>query len=46
MKSVKQAISLRIDADNLEWLKRKVGGYQKRRNAVFGWAWMNGCPHA
>ncbi len=39
-KSAKKAISLRIDLDNLEWLK------QKRMNEVLRWVRQNGCPLA
>ena len=31
---VKQAVSLRLDADVVEWLKRPGKGYQTRANAV------------
>ena len=31
---VKQAVSLRLDADVVEWLRRPGKGYQKRANAV------------
>lgn len=42
---VKQAISVRIDSDILEWLKQpEKTGYQKRLNAVLRWARLNGCP--
>ena len=44
-KPVKQAISVRIDADTLEWLKQPQGaGYQKRLNAALRWARLHGCP--
>ena len=44
-KPVKQAISVRIDADTLEWLKQpKEAGYQKRLNAALRWARLHGCP--
>ncbi len=45
-KPMKKAISMRIDLDNLEWLKRKGSGYQKRMNDVIRWARNNGCPLA
>ena len=42
---VKQAISVRIDSDTLEWLKQpQEAGYQKRLNAALRWARLNGCP--
>ena len=44
-KPVKQAISVRIDADTLEWLKQpQEAGYQKRLNAALRWARFHGCP--
>ena len=44
-KPVKQASSVRIDADTLEWLKQpKEAGYQKRLNAALRWARLHGCP--
>jgi uncharacterized protein (DUF4415 family) len=43
-KPQKKAISLRIDLDNLEWLKKDGSGYQMRLNEVLRWARMNGCP--
>ena len=44
-KPVKQAISVRIDADTLEWLKQpQEVGYQKRLNAALRWARLHGCP--
>ena len=44
-KPVKQAISVRIDSDTLEWLKQpKEAGYQKRLNAALRWARIHGCP--
>ena len=44
-KPVKQAISVRIDADTLEWLKQpQEAGYQKRLNAALRWARLHGCP--
>ena len=44
-KPVKQAISVRIDADTLEWLKQpQEAGYQKRLNAALRWARLQGCP--
>ena len=42
-KPVKKAISTRIDADNLEWLKGdNPKGYQRRLNNVIRWARYNG----
>jgi len=42
---VKQAISVRIDSDTLEWLKQpQEAGYQKRLNAALRWARLHGCP--
>ena len=44
-KPKKQAVSVRLDMDTLEWLKSpQEKGYQKRLNAVLRWARMNGCP--
>ena len=44
-KPVKQAISVRIDADTLEWLMQpQEAGYQKRLNAALRWARLHGCP--
>ena len=44
-KPVKQAISVRIDADTLEWLKQpQEAGYQNRLNAALRWARFHGCP--
>lgn len=44
-KPKKQAVSIRLDADTLEWLKTPSDtGYQKRLNAVLRWARINGCP--
>ena len=44
-KPVKQAISVRIDSDTLEWLKQpREAGYQKRLNAALRWARIHGCP--
>ena len=44
-KPVKQAISIRIDSDTLEWLKQpQEAGYQKRLNAALRWARLHGCP--
>lgn len=45
-KPVKKAISVRIDLDNLEWLKRGGDGYQKRLNEILRWARNNDCPIA
>lgn len=45
-KPAKKAVSFRIDLDNLEWLKKKGSGYQKRMNEVLRWARFNGCPIA
>ena len=44
-KPIKQAISVRIDVDTLEWLKQpEETGYQKRLNAALRWARLHGCP--
>ena len=43
-KPQKKSISLRIDLDNLEWLKKDGVGYQTRLNEVLRWARQNGCP--
>ena len=44
-KPVKKSITVRIDLDNLEWLKRNdEKGYQKRMNEVIRWARKNNCP--
>ena len=44
-KPIKQAISIRIDCDTLEWLKEPgEAGYQKRLNAALRWARLHGCP--
>lgn len=40
----KQAVSVRIDMDILEWLKTPSSeGYQKRLNSVLRWAKQSGC---
>ena len=44
-KPVKQAISIRVDNDTLEWLKTpQEAGYQRRLNAALRWAKLHGCP--
>ena len=43
-KPIKKAISLRIDLDNLEWLKQGGKGYQIRLNEVLRWARLHNCP--
>lgn len=43
-KPAKKPISLRIDLDNLEWLKEAGEGYQVRLNSVLRWARQNNCP--
>lgn len=43
-KPVKKSITVRIDLDNLNWLKEPGKGYQKRLNEVLRWAKMHGCP--
>ena len=44
-KPVKQAISIRVDNDTLEWLKTpQEAGYQRRLNAALRWARLHGCP--
>lgn len=44
-KPAKKSITVRIDLDNLEWLKSKNPvGYQKRLNETLRWARQNGCP--
>lgn len=41
----KQAVSVRIDMDTIEWLKEPgEKGYLKRLNAVLRWARIKGCP--
>lgn len=43
----KQAISVRIDMDTIDWLKKPgEKGYLQRLNAVLRWARMRGCPIA
>lgn len=43
----KQAISVRIDMDTIDWLKEPgEKGYLQRLNAVLRWARMRGCPIA
>lgn len=45
-KPVKKSITIRIDLDNLEWLKSKSSsGYQKRLNEILRWARQQGCPY-
>ena len=44
LKIQKKDVHTKIDADNLEWLKKDGKGYQGRLNAVLRWARMNGCP--
>ncbi|WP_297648778.1 BrnA antitoxin family protein [uncultured Treponema sp.] len=43
-KPVKKSITVRIDLDNLNWLKEAGKGYQTRLNEVLRWAKMHGCP--
>lgn len=44
-KPVKKVITVRIDADNLYWLKSQGSkGYQTKMNSVIRWARNNGCP--
>lgn len=43
-KPVKKSITVRIDLDNLTWLKEAGKGYQTRLNDVLRWARMHGCP--
>lgn len=43
-KPVKKSITVRIDLDNLTWLKEAGKGYQTRLNDVLRWARQNGCP--
>lgn len=43
---VKQAISLRIDADVLAWLKEKGDGYQTRINAILRDAMIRSLQHS
>ncbi len=45
-KPVKKSITVRIDVDNLTWLKEAGKGYQTRLNEVLRWAKMHGCPLA
>ena len=45
-KPVKKSITVRIDIDNLNWLKEAGKGYQTRLNDVLRWAKMHGCPLA
>ena len=39
-----KVISLRIDIDNLTWLKSKGVGYQQRLNNALRWAREHNCP--
>lgn len=44
-KPKKQAVSVRIDMDTIDWLKEPGDkGYLQRLNAVLRWARMEGCP--
>lgn len=43
-KPVKKSITVRIDLDNLAWLKEAGKGYQTRLNEVLRWTRQNGCP--
>lgn len=45
-KPVKKSVTVRIDVDNLKWLKEAGKGYQTRLNEVLRWAKMHGCPLA
>ena len=45
-KPVKKSITVRIDIDNLNWLKEAGKGYQTRLNDVLRWAKMHSCPLA
>ena len=45
-KPVKKSITVRIDIDNLNWLKEAGKGYQTRLNDVLRCAKMHGCPLA
>ena len=40
----KKQISIRIDLDLLEWLKKDGAGYQSRLNDVLRWAKLQKCP--
>ena len=40
----KKAVSIRLDLDNLEWLKEGGKGYQSRLNKLIRWARQNHCP--
>ncbi|MGI5173269.1 BrnA antitoxin family protein [Treponema sp. OMZ 840] len=44
-KPKKQAVSVRIDMDTIDWLKEPGDkGYLQRLNAVLRWARIKGCP--
>ena len=45
-KPVKKSITVRINLDNLTWLKEAGKGYQTRLNEGLRWAKMHGCPLA
>lgn len=45
-KPAKKPISIRIDLDNLAWLKSYGDKYQQRLNDVLRWARQNDCPIA
>lgn len=44
LKMPKTDIHIKIDNDNLAWLKQAGKGYQARLNNVLRWARMNNCP--
>ena len=43
MEPVKKSITVRIDLDNLAWLKEAGKGYQTRLNEDLRWTRQNGC---
>lgn len=45
-KPVKKTITIRIDMDNLSWLKDNGAHYQTKLNEVLRWARLNNCPIA
>ena len=44
LKMPKTDVHIKIDDDNLEWLKKAGKGYQPRLNNVLRWARLNNCP--
>ena len=43
-KPVKKSVTVRIDLDTLNWLKKGGKGYQTRLNDVLRWAREKNCP--